>query len=149
MHESATMEALRLYAAPAPITFTASQRSGTACVWCERELQEREGIALGGPPPWRPQGCVPCCERQIQALQTYLDWYHHGVRCRRCPRGSCERAGALQRAHLDAQQRAGAPPPWCVECWDVIPPSAAARPILWQGLRGLVFSYVHVCACSR
>ncbi|WP_030680193.1 hypothetical protein [Streptomyces sp. NRRL B-1347] len=140
-------EALRLFAVPAADDLTEQQRSGAVCVWCEYELHPREGIDLGGPSPWRPHGCAPCCEDQSRALTTYLNWYDHGIGCLRCPLGPCEQASALATSHLSAQARAGRPELSCVNCRATIAPDAPVRPHLWQGLNGPVFSYLHARTC--
>ncbi|MFD9905651.1 hypothetical protein [Streptomyces sp. NPDC059063] len=142
-------EALRTFAVPADNALTVQQRSGTVCVWCPRTLDGGEGVDLGGAGDWRPHACPACHKIQSRALTTYLDWYDHGVTCMRCPLRPCERGRALAAEHLTAREQSGKPPLWCVHCRTSIQPGEQARPHLWQGLSGPVYSYLHARSCMR
>ena len=140
-------EALRLFVVPAGTALTVQQRSGTVCVWCPRDLDGGDGVDLGGTGDWRPRACPPCHEVQRHSLATYLDWYDHGITCMRCPLGPCERGQALRAEHLTARERAGMPQLWCAHCRTPIEHAEQARPHVWEGMSGPVFSYLHARPC--
>ncbi|GGV13497.1 hypothetical protein [Streptomyces spectabilis] len=140
-------EPLRLFVVPPLSSLAPEQRAGAVCVWCPRALPPGEGVDLGTIGTSRLRACSACHLLQSRALRTYLDWYDHGIDCLRCPLGPCEQARVLREGHLDARQRAGKPPLWCVHCRTTIEPGFEARPHLWQGLSGPVYSYVHARRC--
>ncbi|MEW2526288.1 hypothetical protein [Streptomyces sp. NPDC047071] len=125
----------------------AAQLSGAACVWCEYEFNPGEGIDLGSPGPFRPHGCLLCCEVRTNSLTTYLAWYDHEVTCRRCPFGPCEQGRALRATHLAVRKRAGHPAIHCAACRSTIAPGEPLRPHFWREEPWPMFGYLHARDC--
>ncbi|WP_030678761.1 hypothetical protein [Streptomyces sp. NRRL B-1347] len=140
-------EALLLTVVPALSTLCPEQRSGAVCVWCPRALPPGEGVDLSS--DGRLRACAPCHMVQARVLATYLGWYDHGITCLRCPLGPCDRGQVLATRHQAAREQAGKPPLRCVHCRAIIEPGEQARPHLWQGLSGPVYSYLHARPCLR
>ncbi|WP_199818893.1 hypothetical protein [Streptomyces sp. NRRL B-1347] len=136
-----------LAALPGIDTLGPAQLSGSACVWCEHTFRPGEGIDLGGPGPFRPHGCLDCCETRTNSLSTYLAWYDHTVTCLRCPFGPCEPGQALGTAHLAVRERAGHPSICCAACGTTIAPGEALRPHFWREEPWSMFGYLHARDC--
>ncbi|MCI3930845.1 hypothetical protein [Streptomyces sp. AN091965] len=136
-----------LAALPRPGTLDAAQLSGGACVWCAHAFRPGEGIDLGSPGPFRPHGCLDCCEVRTHSLTTYLAWYDHTVTCHRCPYGPCEPGRALGMNHLTVREQAGHPAIRCAACQAPITPGQPLRPHFWREEPWPMFGYLHARDC--
>ncbi|QCX76762.1 hypothetical protein C9F11_15480 [Streptomyces sp. YIM 121038] len=136
-----------LAALPRPDTLDTAQLSGSACVWCAYAFHPGEGIDLGSPGPFRPHGCLDCCEARTNSLTTYLAWYDHTVTCPRCPYGPCVEGRTLGMDHLAVREQAGHPAIRCAACQAPITPGRPLRPHYWREEPWPMFGYLHARDC--